>query len=170
MDENIKIDGYEIKQLTESGLITDLTRFEDLTVQVVFDNQDYGLYPVKAGKIQVHNPDQKLGSCFVGLLYPVEIRPMYFYAGPSHTDGMKQVTKIYVEYFASLNFYINDQLVNYQIFTDIQQKKGLVPCSGTAITTPVFGWHRDQTFVITQNAPFDLNITAIAYQVTATMI
>ncbi len=170
MDENIKIDGYEIKNLPETGLISGLDRFEDLSVQVIFDNQDYGLYLVKEGKIQVNNPEQKSGLCFVGLLYPVEIRPMYFYAGPSHANLMKQTTKVYVEYFESLNFQINDKLVNYQIFSDIQQAKGLLPSSGTAMVTPVLGWNRDKTFTITQNSPFDLQITAIAYQVTAVMI
>ncbi|WP_218814585.1 hypothetical protein [Rickettsiella endosymbiont of Dermanyssus gallinae] len=170
MDENVKIDGYEIKQLPESGLIEGLNRFEDISVQVIFNNQDYGIYPVKEGKIQVNNLEKNSGACFVGLLYPVEIRPMYFYAGSSHADLMKQTTKIYVEYFQSLNFYINDQLVNYQVFTDIQQGKNLTTRSGTAITVPILGWNRDKTFVIKQNAPFDLNITAIAYQVTATMI
>ncbi len=170
MDESVKIDGYEIKQLTESGQVDGLDRFENLSVQVIFDNQDYGIYPVTSGKIQIKNPEQKSGSCFVGLLYPVEIKSMYFYAGSSHADLMKQTTKIYVEYFQSLNFYINEKLVTYQTFTDIQQGKGLVASSGTAITTPVFGWNRDKTFSITQHAPFDLRITAIAYQVTASMI
>lgn len=170
MDETVKIDGYETKQLPENGIIEDLNRFEGISVQIIFDNQDYGLYLVKEGKIQVNNPEKKSGPCFVGLLYPVEIRPMYFFSGPAHADLMKQTTKIYVEYFQSLNFYINEQLVNYQVFTDIQQNKNLSPQSGTAIITPVLSWNRDKTFVIKQNAPFDLNITAIAYQVTAAMI
>lgn len=150
--------------------IEDLKRFESLMVQIIFDDQDYGLYVVNDGKIQVKNPEKKTGPCYVGLLYPVEIIPMYFYAGSSNADLMKQTTKIYVEYFQSLNFYINEQLINYQVFTDIQQGKNLSLQSGTAITTPVLSWNRDKTFVIKQNAPFDLNITAIAYQVTATMI
>ena len=170
MDENLKIDGYEIKQLPKDGVIEDLNRFEGMSVQIIFEDQDYGLYVVKDGKIQVNNPEKKMGPCFVGLLYPVEIIPMYFYAGSSNADLMKQITKVYVEYFQSLNFYINEQLTNYQVFTDIQQAKNLSPQSGTAIITPVFSWNRDKTFVIKQNAPFDLNITAIAYQVTATMI
>lgn len=170
MDENVKIDGYEAKQLPENGMIEGLNRFEGISVQIIFDDQDYGLYPVKEGKIQVNNPEKKSGHCFVGLLYPVEIRPMYFYAGASHADLMKQTTKIYVEYFQSLNFYINEQLVNYQLFTDIQQGKNLSLQSGTAIITPVLSWNRDKTFVIKQNAPFDLTIMAIAYQVAATLI
>ena len=167
---DIKLDGFEEKNLSENGKISGLERFEGLNVQVVFDQQDYGLYPVKQGGIQVHNPEQKTGSCFIGLLYPVEIRPMYFYGGSQHADLMKKITKIYVEYFGSLNFYISDQLVNYQIFLNIQQGNGLHPSSGTAIISPVFGWNRQKTFSITQQAPFDLQITSIAYQINTHMI
>jgi len=147
-----------------------LERLDTLAVQVVFDNQDYGIYTVTDGKIQIHNPEKKTGHCWIGLLYPVEIRPMYFYAGPAHADLMKQTTKLYVEYFESLNFYINGKLVNYQRFSEFQQGKGLLPRSGTAIICPVLGWNRDKTFTISQYAPFDLQITAIAYQVSSAMI
>ncbi len=167
---DIKLDGFEEKNLSENGKISGLERFEGLNVQVVFDQQDYWLYPVKQGGIQVHNPEQKTGSCFIGLLYPVEIRPMYFYGGPQHADLMKKITKIYVEYFGSLNFYISDQLVNYQIFLNIQQGDELHPSSGSAIISPVFGWNRQKTFSITQQAPFDLQITSIAYQINTRMI
>ena len=167
---DIKLDGFEEKNLSENGKISGLERFEGLNVQVVFDQQDYGLYPVKQGGIQVHNTKKKTGSCFIGLLYPVEIRPMYFYGGSQHADLMKKITKIYVEYFGSLNFYISDQLVNYQIFLNIQQGNGLHPSSGTAIISPVFGWNRQKTFSITQQAPFDLQITSIAYQINTHMI
>ncbi len=167
---NIKLDGFEEKILPENGKISGLERFEGLDVQVVFNQEDYGVYPVKQGCIQVHNPEHKTGSCFIGLLYPVEIRPMYFYGGPQHADLMKKITKIYVEYFGSLNFYINDQLVNYQIFLNIQKGNELHPSSGTAIISPVFGWNRQKTFSITQQAPFDLQITSIAYQINTTMI
>lgn len=96
MDENLKIDGYEIKQLPEDGVIEDLKRFEGMMVQIIFDDQDYGLYVVNDGKIQVKKPEKKTGPCYVGLLYPVEIIPMYFYAGSFNADLMKQTTKIYV--------------------------------------------------------------------------
>lgn len=167
---DIKLDGFEEKRLEEHEKIDGLERFEGLDVQVVFNQEDYGIYPVKKGSIQVNNPDKKTGTCFIGLLYPVEIRPMYFYGGPQHADLMKKISKIYVEYFGSLNFYINDQLVNYQIFLNIQKGDELHPSSGTAIISPVFGWSRHKTFSITQYAPFDLQITSIAYQINTTMI
>jgi hypothetical protein len=167
---DIKLDGSEEKTLPENGKIAGLDRFEGLDVQVMFNQEDYGVYPVKQGVIQVHNPEQKIGPCCIGLLYRVEIRPMYFYGGPSHADLMKKITKIYVEYVGSLNFYISDQLVNYQIFLNVQQGNGLHPSSGTAIISPVFGWSRQKTFSITQKAPFDLQITSIAYQINTTMI
>jgi hypothetical protein len=170
MDSGIKLDGFEEKILSENGKITGLERFEGLDVQVIFNQEDYGLYSVKQGCIHVHNPEHKTGSCFIGLLYPVEIRPMYFYGGPQHADLMKNITKIYVEYFGSLNFYISDQLVNYQIFLNIQKGNELLPSSGTAIISPVFGWNRQKTFSITQQAPFDLQITSIAYQINTSMI
>lgn len=170
LDGAIKIDGLEDKEMAVDGKVDGLERFEGLDIQVVMVVDDMGVYRVKNGVIQVANPQHFTGDVQVGLLYPVEITPMYFYAGPSHADLMKQTTKIYVEYFESLNFYINQKLVNYQIFSDIQQAKGLLPSSGTAMLTPVLGWNRDKTFTITQNAPFDLQITAIAYQVTAAMI
>lgn len=167
---DIKLDGFEEKRLEEHGNIDGLERFEGLDVQVLFNQEDYGIYPVKQGSIQVHNPEKKSGTCFIGLLYPIEIRPMYFYGGPQHADLMKNITKIYVEYYGSLNFYINDQLVNYQIFLNIQKGDELHPSSGTAIISPIFGWSRHKTFSITQHAPFDLQITSIAYQINTTMI
>ncbi|WP_010597618.1 hypothetical protein [Rickettsiella massiliensis] len=169
--EHIKIDGYEEKEMSSDGTIEGLERFEGLDVQVVLVVDDMGIYRVKNGVIHVANPQRFSGTAIVGLLYPVEIIPMYFYTGPSHADLMKQTTKIYVEYFESLNFYIDDKLVNYQFFNKIADKTTfLFPPSGTAIVGPVSGWNRDKTFTITQNAPFDLQITAIAYQVTASMI
>ncbi len=171
LDGAIKIDGVEDKEMAVDGKVDGLERFEGLDVQVVMVADDMGVYRVKNGVIQVTNPQHFTGDVRVGLLYPVEIKPMYFYAGPSHADVMKQVTRIYVEYFESLNFTIDGKLVNYQYFKKIADKTTfLFPPSGTAIVDPVLGWNRDNTFTISQNAPFDLQITAIAYQVTATMI
>lgn len=171
MDGAIKIDGLEDKEMASDGKVDGLERFEGLEVQVVMMIDDLGIYRVKNGVIQVVNPQHFAGDIQVGLLYPVEITPMYFYAGPSHADLMKQTTKIYVEYFESLNFYIDGKLINYQFFNKIADKTTfLLPPSGTAMVCPVSGWNRDKTFSITQNAPFDLQITAIAYQVTASML
>lgn len=171
IDEAIKIDGIEDKEMAVDGKVDGLERFEGLDVQVVMVADDMGVYRVKNGAIQVANPQHFTGTVQVGLLYPVEITPMYFYAGTSHADLMKQTTKIYVEYFESLNFYIDGKLINYQFFNKIADKTTfLFPPSGTVMVCPVSGWNRDKTFSITQNAPFDLQITAIAYQVTASMI
>lgn len=153
MDENLKIDCYEIRHLPEDGLLENLNRFEGITVQIIFNDQDYGLYLVKDGKIKVNNPDKHSGTCFVGLLYPVEIRPIFF-SGAQNADLMKQTTKIYVEYFQSLNFYINEQLVNYQVFTDIQQGKNLSPQSiNTYLLFFEVYWQKYfcSTFAIKQN-------------------
>lgn len=164
-DENIKIDSYIQQSMDTTGLVTGLSQLEGYNVQVIFDNQDYGQYEVVGGQIIVNNPNHYSGTVFVGLLYPVDIKPMYLFAGANATYNFKQISNIFVDYFESLDFYVNGTLVNFQNFVDIQNGIPLEPQTGTAIMRPVNGYDRFQTFSITQNSPFDLQILSISYQI-----
>jgi hypothetical protein len=99
---------------------------------------------------------------------------MYIYAGKNSSALKKQITRIYIDYYQSLDFYVNGNLVPYQSFP-LYNGKPLVPVTGTAIIDPVFGWNRfddDGTPIIsiTQSSPFDLQILGIAYQVDLAVI
>lgn len=168
--DDFKIDSYIQGVMDSTGLVTGLGQFEGYTVQVIFDNQDYGEYLVTGGQIIVNNPNHYSGTVYVGLLYPLEIRPMYLFAGANATYNFKQITNIFVDYYNSLDFYVNGTLVNFQNFIEIQNSIPLAPQTGTAIMRPVNGWDRFQTFNITQNSPFDCQILSISYQIDAHII
>jgi hypothetical protein len=168
-DDDFRIDGAINASMNTLGVVTGLDLYNGYTVQVTYLNQDYGQYLVIGGTITVNNAGQS-GGIFVGLLYDVEITPMYLFGGTTASPFYKQMSRIYVDYVQSLNFYINGILVPYQNYADIQAGLPLVPQTDTAIVAPVLGYDRFQTFSITQSSPFDLQITAIGYQIEAVVI
>jgi hypothetical protein len=167
---DFKVDGYIDATMADTGVVTGLAQFNGYNVQVIYNNQDFGQYIVSGGIITVYNPNSYTGTVQIGFLYPMEIRPMFLFAGDVQADYTKKISRIYVDYYNSLNFYVNDTLVNYQYFNQIQQGFPLMPQSGTAVISPVLGWERFQTFNISQNSPFDCQILGIAYQIEATIV
>lgn len=167
---NAKLDSYIQTNMDDTGLITGLDLLNGYIVDVVYNGQDYGQYPVENGQIVVDNPLNNEGAVYVGLLYDVVLTPMYVFAGQNQSNFYKQITRIYVDYYNSLDFQINDTLVPYQEFDEIQEGLDLVPKTGTAIVDPVLGWNRFQTFSITQSSPFDLQILGIAYEIDDALI
>jgi len=164
-DEEQFIDCSFSATMDVNGNVNGLDLLNGYTVQVVYQDQDFGQYLVSAGHIDVSNEGFS-GTVSIGLLYDVEIRPMYFFGGAQASPFFKQVSRIYVDYFESLNFYINGTLVPYQSFSN----PTLIPQTDTAIISPVSGYDRFSTFSITQSAPFNLQITAIAYQIDTAVI
>lgn len=170
MDDNIKIDSARDAIMSEDGIVTGLDELNGYTVQVVYEKQDYGQYLVSEGEIIVDNEGLPESSITVGLLYNVEIKPMYLYAGTENSPFQKNISRIYIDYYNSINFYINGKLVPYQKFSDIQAGLPLQPRTDTAIVASVDGWDRFSTITITQSAPFDLQILAIAYQISVSYL
>ncbi len=168
----VYIDSSQDYFMPTSGVIVGLNRFDGYRVQVVFENQDYGQYLVQNGQITVINPLLYTGTVQIGLLYDVEIIPMYPFYSSTSAPFEKQINRVYIDYYQSLDFYINGDLVNYQSFMDIQLGLPLVPRTNTAIYSPVSGYERfdDEAIVITQSSPFDLQILAIAYQIEQAVI
>lgn len=170
MNNDVKMDGVLQANMASSGLITGLSLYNGYTVNVVFNENDYGSYLVVGGQITVNNPNGYSGTAFVGLVYPVNITPMYLFAGADASPLKKQVTRIYVDYYNSIDFYINGVLVNYQSFSQIQTGQPLALQTDTAVFSNVQGWDRFSTINITQNSPFDLNILGISYQIDVAVI
>ncbi len=166
-----KVDSYETASMASDGTVTGLERFNGYTVQVVYQNQDFGQYLVEDGEIEVNNPMEIADTVEIGLLYDVEIRPMYPFYDVAAAPFMKNLSRIYVDYYQSLNFYINGKLVPYQNFP-LYNGKPLEPKTGTEIFAPVSGWQRfdRDAVVITQTSPFDLQILSIAYQIEMAVI
>jgi hypothetical protein len=169
-DNSTRVDCTFNAGMASSGLVTGLTLLNGYTVQVVYQNQDFGQYLVVGGQITVNNPNQITDTVMIGLLYDVQITPMYLFAGAQESPLYKQITRIYVDYYNSLNFFINGNLVPYQNFADIQAGLPLTPQTDTAIVDPFSGWDRFSTLSITQSSPFDLQILAIGYQIGAAVI
>lgn len=179
-DDTVFLDSYVIANMDADGLITgtDLIVLEGNGVQIVYNDQDYGVSldasgnqaPVTGGQCYAYNPNGVSGEVKVGLLYPCRITPMYLFAGSSQSAYFKQITNIFVDYYKSLDFYVNGVLVNYQTFADVQAGAPLAPRTGTAVVPSVDGWNRFATFDITQNSPFDLQILGISYQIAAAII
>jgi hypothetical protein len=108
----------------------------------------------------------------IGLLYDVEIKPMYPFYSATASSYQKQINRVYVDYYQSLNFKINGKLVQYQSFAEIQAGAPLVPKTDTAIFSPVSGYSRfdPESIVITQSSPFDLQILSIGYEIDMAVI
>jgi len=118
----------------------------------------------------VNNPQGIADTVMIGILYDVEITPMYLFSGSASAPFKKQMTRIYVDYYNSLDFNINGNLVPYQNFEEIQAGLPLTPKTDTAIVAPFSGWNRFSTFSITQSSPFDLQILSIGYQIDEAVI
>lgn len=168
-DNNTRMDCSFSSNMNSSGVVTGLSLLEGYTVQVVYQNQDYGQYTVSGGQITVTNPLGNSGAVTIGLLYDVLIRPMYLYGGSNSAPLKKQMTRIYVDYYQSLNFYINGEFVPYLTYPVVLGGT-LVPVTDTAIINPVSGYDRFSTFDITQTSPFDLQILAISYEIETVII
>lgn len=166
------IDSSENYYMANTGVIEGLERFNGYAVQVVYQKQDYGQWLVVNGIITVANPLMKQGEVQIGLLYDVEIKPMYPFTSATSAPFEKQINRIYIDYYLSLNFYINGKLVQYQNFHDIQLGLPLIPRTDTAIFNPVSGYARfdPDSIVITQSSPFDLQILSIGYQIDSAVI
>lgn len=174
-DESTRIDNQLNAQMAADGTISGLDILNGYTIQVVFQNQDFGQYVVTGGIVTVNNPNMYSGVAQVGLLYDVSIVPMYPLSSPTGSPFKKQVTRIYVDYYESLVFNINNNLVPYQNFNLIQAGAPLTPQTDTAIVAPFYGWNRfDANGVpiisITQSSPFDLQILGIGYQIDEAVI
>lgn len=167
--------GTPTNQLSQ---ITGLDKLNGYHADIVYENQDYGISldvngnpaPISGGSCYVFNPNGSTGHVTVGLLYSVALRPMYVYAGALEADYYKQIVRIYVDYYNSLDFEINGVTVPFQNFADIQLGLPLSPQTDTAVSSVTSGWNRFDTFTITQTSPFDLQITSIAYQIDAKII
>jgi hypothetical protein len=164
-DESIKIDCNQIKAINTFGGVPGLDILNGYKVQVMYNGEDYGQFTVVAGSITVVPWIGIATNVQIGLLYECELIPMYVFAGTQESPFFKSLSRIYVDYYNTLNFTINDTLVPYQSFAQIQTGNSLESQTGTAIYAPVLGWDRFQTFRIYQNSPFDCQILGIAYQI-----
>ena len=171
-EQGVYIDGSQFKYMNSDGTVDGLLLFEGYEVQAVFDNQDFGKKTVVGGSITLDNPLSKSGVVQIGLLYDVEIKPMYPFYSATASSYQKQINRVYVDYYESLNFKINGKLVQYQSFAEIQAGAPLVPKTDTAIFSPVSGYSRfdPESIVITQSSPFDLQILSIGYEIDMAVI
>lgn len=169
-DDTTRIDGNITKHMATDGVVTGLEIYNGYLVQVLYQGQDFGQYLVVNGTITVTDLNLVSGAVQVGLLYDVDLTPMFIYAGQQNSPFKKVITRIYVDYYLSLDFKINGTFVPYQNFADIQAGLGLTPQTGTAIIDVSDGWERFGKFSITQTSPFDLQILSIGYQVAGAVI
>jgi hypothetical protein len=175
IDSGVYIDSSQDYSMTVDGVIVTLDRFDGYTVQVVYENQDLGQYLVEDGTITVSPlPPTITGpvTLQVGLLYDVEMIPMYPFFSATSSPFKKILSRIYIDYYESLNFYVNGKLVQYQNFSEIQLGLPLVPKTDTVIFSPVEGYNRfdSDAIVITQSSPFDLQILSIGYEIDMAVI
>lgn len=170
LDNSTRIDCNFNAQMQASGLVTGLGLLNGYTVQVVYKDQDFGQYLVQGNQITVNNPNQIADTVMVGLLYDVDLETMFVFSGATHSPLKKHLTRIYVDYYQSINFFIDNTFVPYQNFKDIQAGLPLIPQTGTAIIDPVHGYNRFEKISIKQSSPFDLQILGIAYQIHTAVI
>lgn len=189
---DVKMDSYQISTMDTAGLIQNLGEFVGFSPAIVLlgasgsqqqlavlEDPVYGFAIRPDGTIMADNPLALSGVVQVGLIYDVQLTPMYIYgghvtyksAGGKYMSNFhKSVIRVYVNYYNSLNFFVDNTFVPYQNYADVQQGLGPYPQTGTAIINMVSGYNIDYTFNITQSSPFDLQITGIDYQVESTII
>ena len=165
VEDSIKLDSTINSTMDITGLVTGLDNLNGYTVTVVFDSQDFGDYLVQNGEVNVFNPNLNFGPVQVGLNYDFEIITMYIFGSSTKSSWSKKISEVSIDYFNSLDFYINDQLVPYQTFEDIQQQLPPSPQTGTTTYYPVSGWNQFETIKITQSSPFDVQILSISYEI-----
>jgi hypothetical protein len=173
-DETTRIDCTFSASMASSGVVTGLSLLNGYMVQVIYQGQDFGQYLVSGGQITVNNPQMIVDTVLIGLLYSNTVTPMYPYHDSGSSPLKKQVQRIYVDYYNSLDFQVNGKLVPYQDFP-LYNGKPIMPQTGTAIVSPFSGWHRYNNdgvpiISITQNSPFDLQILGISYQIDAAVL
>ena len=166
------IDSSSNYLMDSNGLIFLPDYLNGYMAQVIFENQDFGQYLVTNSGIDVFNPNNLEGIAQVGLLYNVEIIPMYPFVSSTASPFEKILSRVYIDYYQSLNFMVNGILVKYQSFHDIQLGLPLLPRTDTFIYAPVEGYNRfdSEAIVITQSSPFDLQILSIGYQIDSAVI
>jgi hypothetical protein len=179
LDETTRMDCTQVAPMTVGGLVTGLDLLDGYTAQVLYKGQDYGQYLVINGQLQINNPPGIADNVLIGLIYDNDLVPMYPFAGATESPFKKQIQRIYIDYYQSLEFYVNGYLVPYQRFPMINNKP-LIPVTDTLVYAPFTGWNRFNTtdtngniipiISITQSSPFDLQILAIGYQVAAAVI
>lgn len=174
-DDTTRMDCTFNGSMASNGVVTGLSLLNGYTVQVTYLGQDFGQYLVQGGQITVYNPGGISDTVMIGLLYMNNCVPMYPFAGATESSFKKQVNRIYVDYYQSLVFNINGNLVPYQNFADIQAGLPLTPQTDTAIIAPFSGWNRfdnngTPVISITQASPFDLQILSIGYQVESAVL
>lgn len=171
------LDSESTNTLQASGLITGIPYLNGYNAHLFYEGQDFGTSMqmvngelvngvVANGQCYFGNPNGNTGFCNVGILFENNIVPMYIWAGAIESNYKKQITQIFIDYYESLDFRVNGKLVFYQDYTDVQAgTQSMVPHTDTAIVEPMLGWERFQTFTISQRSPFNLTVSAIAYQV-----
>lgn len=167
---DIKIDSYINSTMNSLGLVSGLSDLNGYLVTVIFNNQDYGQYTVQDGEINVFNPRESSGPVKVGLLYPFKIETMYLFDGPNRSSWYKKITEINVDYFNSINFFVNGIFVPYQTFEQTQAGLPPIPQTGTQTIYPVDGYNQFSNITIEQNSPFDIQILSIDYKIKATTV
>lgn len=172
----VKMDSTQTASINSAGLVTGIGYLNGYNAHAVSPLGDLGtslqlingaLAPavVSGGQCFFDVPNGYTGTITVGILFETQIVPMYTYVGAQATNYYKNLSRIYVDYYQSLDFTINGHTVLYQNFKDIQAGLGLTPRTDTAVESPVNGWNRFSTFAIDQNSPYDLIVTGIEYQI-----
>lgn len=172
---DIFIDSASQNKILPDNKVVNLKFYEGYSVRAVtFDEngflQDLGEYNVKDGAISIINYKGTNKNVIIGFTYDVEIIPMYFYLGPNNSTVVKTVSQVTVEYYNSLDFYIENELVKYQYFKDISNGVGLNYKNGFKEINLLKGHNRYSTFRIHQRSPFNLCITSINYKITGAYI
>lgn len=180
----VKMDSTKTATMATSGLVTGIDYLNGYNAHAVSPTGDLGgsmqlvngvllPAPVTAGQAYFDNSNDPTysGNVTVGILFENDVTPMFTFAGANETNFYKNITRIFVDYFQSLDFRINGTQVLFQDFREIAAiGYNLTSRSGTAVISPVNGWNRFNTFTISQVSPYDLIITGISYEVEAAII
>lgn len=169
-NNQIFLDTIIVSTMASNGVVNGLGNFNGYVVTVVFQGQDFGNYLVEGGQVAVLNPDGYSGDVLVGIPFAVNIVTMAEFAGEQATDAYKLNTRLSVDYYNSLDFYVNGIQVTYQTFKDIQNNLPISTKTGVVRQGVSGGWEQYRHEYIMQDSPFNLQISRISYQIAAALV
>jgi len=146
--------------------ITGLSDFEGYSVGVSDGTVHLGNYIVSGGKVTLSKTVSELFTGYVGLIFTPILKPLSAVQAPDLLYGRKSLDAVYIDYDESLDVRVDDVLMTYQSFSEIQAGEKLTPKSGTFEYRPQKGWQQYQDFTITQNNPVRMHILSFGYRLT----
>lgn len=171
LDFSLYMDASHVATLAPaSATITGLNYLEGQLVQVRGDGASLTPKTVTGGSITI---DKAVTNVEVGLRYdtllttmPVQVESQ----SGSTAYIKKRITKVFVDYYESLNILVNGVMIPYREFGDDAYEQPPTPKTGIFELNNLDDWDARKTVSITQTVPGPITILGVGYEVSVRQI